>query len=142
MPTSESPQTSGAATHSERLEEEDVRQETEVDSGAHGDGGDTGAEEELTQGGEDDAEDPSQAEKEKKKKGPPKGRWLPSTIEQDQIDQLIEDGRLRPNSGYRIPPETDVPPNPDADERVVFKAFFDRGFSFPPSKFLLKLLDR
>ena len=143
-PSSEVPQNSGAAARSEQVVEEEQQQEPEVTSSVHGDGGDTGSEDELIHGGGEDRGETSQAEKEKKKKkeGPPKGRWVPSTITQAQIDQLIEDGRLAADSGYRIPPEEDVPPNPDADECVIFKACFDRGFSLPPSKFLLEILTR
>ena len=71
--------------------------------------------------------------------GSPKGRWLPPQIRQDHIDQLIEDGKLRADCGYRLPQEDDVPPKPEAGELVVFKALFDRGFSFPPSKFMLEV---
>ena len=72
-------------------------------------------------------------EQEKKKKGLPKGRWLPPQIRQDHIDQLIKDGKLRADCGYRLPKADDVPPKPEAGELVVFKALFDWGFSFLPS---------
>ena len=65
----------------------------------------------------------------------------PKTL-QGHIDQLVEDGKLRPDSGYRLPLATDIPPNPEADERVVFKVHFDQGFSFPPSKFMMDVLPR
>ena len=35
-----------------------------------------------------------------------------------------------------------MPPKPEAGELVVFKALFDRGFSFPPSQFMLDILKR
>ena len=100
-------------------------QELEVDSGVHGDGADTGAEEEPLQGGEDNAKDPSQdgKKKEKKKKeGPPKGRWMVPKTQQGHIDLLIEDGKLRPDSRWRLPSVNHIPPQPESDEQVVFKA--------------------
>ena len=101
--TSEQPENSGASAQSQRIEEEDHRRDAEVSSGGNGDGERTVAiEDEAPEQGGAESSKASQ-ELEKKKKGLPKGRWLPPQIRQDHIDQLIEDAKLRANYGYRLP---------------------------------------
>jgi len=117
-----------AASEEDHQEEELMEEEEEVSTAGNGD------EEELAAGGEG----------EEGKSKLPKGRWLPTTISAQDLQQLEEDGVLLPQaaSGWRIPSTNDVLPSPAEGERVVFRAHFERGFSMPPSKFLLKVLAR
>ena len=124
--SSEVPKESGAAARLSQQEEEELRHEAEVSSGNNG-GGErtvTGEEEDTpAQGGAESTKAPLQ----KKREGLPKGRWLPPQIWQDHNDQLIEDGKLRADCGYRLPLASDVPPKPEAGELVVFKAQIGRA---------------
>ena len=85
--TSEHPELSGASAPSQRIEEE-LHRDAEVSSGGNGDGARTVANEDEApeQGG---AESSKASQEQEKKKGLPKGRWLPPKIWQDHIDQLI-----------------------------------------------------
>lgn len=76
--------------------------------------------------------------KAKKREEGVKGQWWPCELSEPDLKDLESEGFIKAGSWRVI---TGAPiPAPDDDERVVTKALIERGFSFPPSDFFVKLL--
>jgi len=61
------------------------------------------------------------------------GDWIRSTIRQDDLDDLAEEG-LIPHGSARLP-EDETEPRPREGECVLLATHIDRGFSLPPHLF-------
>ena len=61
------------------------------------------------------------------------GDWIRSTIRQDDIDDLAEEG-LIPHGSARLPAD-ETEPRPQEGECVLLTTHVDRGFSLPPHPF-------
>ena len=71
------------------------------------------------------------------------GDWDGSTMIEDDIS-FLRDTRRMPSAAFvkaRVPPETEILPAPQGDERVVFRSHFLRGFGLPASGFFRSFLD-
>jgi hypothetical protein len=95
---------------------------------------------------EEDVEEEVEAEEEdlpaqKKGKKPEKGKWWPYNLTEADLSDLEKEGILYPKaeSCWRVVPG-ELHPNPQDGERVITKALMERGFSFPPSDFLMEVL--
>lgn len=70
----------------------------------------------------------------------PPGRWEGSDINQDDLEWLLATRRITPQAICRRPGREPAPV-PEAGERVVFLAHFERGFGLPVSDFFRSFLD-
>ena len=71
------------------------------------------------------------------------GDWDGSTIIEDHIT-FLHDTRRMPSAAFvkaRVPPETEISPAPQGDERVVFRLHFLRCFGLPATGFFRWFLD-
>ncbi|KAK1645346.1 hypothetical protein QYE76_063151 [Lolium multiflorum] len=66
-----------------------------------------------------------------------KGQWWPCEIKDLELRDLQSEGMISPQWSFMH--ESDVP-KPDADERVLTKAWVERGLSLPYSEFFLSIL--
>jgi hypothetical protein len=71
------------------------------------------------------------------------GDWDSSNVHEDHLSFLRQTRRLplETNMQVRVPPEAEILPVPEGDERVVFRSHFLRGFSLLASGFLRSFLD-
>ncbi|KAK1680684.1 hypothetical protein QYE76_041532 [Lolium multiflorum] len=76
--------------------------------------------------------------KARKRDSEAKGKWWPCTTTEMELKNLESEGFLQPGSWRSVPDEP--APAPRDDEMVLTKALVERGFSFPPSDFLLEIL--
>ena len=67
------------------------------------------------------------------------GDWIRSTISQDDLDDLAEEG-LIPHGSARLP-EDETEPRPREGECVLLATHVDRGFSLPPHPFFRAFLN-
>src|SRR4051812_43535988 len=67
------------------------------------------------------------------------GDWMPSAIQQDDIDDLI-DGGFIPH-GSACLPGNEIEPQPREGECVLLTTHIDRGFSLPPHSFFRSFLN-
>ena len=67
------------------------------------------------------------------------GDWIRSTISQDDLDDLAEEG-LIPHGSARLP-EDETEPRPREGECVLLATHIDRGFSLPPHPFFRAFLN-
>ena len=65
--------------------------------------------------------------------------WIRSTISQDDLDDLAEEG-LIPHGSARLP-EDETEPRPREGECVILATHVDRGFSLPPHPFFRAFLN-
>ena len=72
----------------------------------------------------------------------PRGSWEGSSdVTSDDINWLYASRRIPPELACRLPRD-EVEPAPEAGERVVFLANFQRGFGLPISEFFSQFLVR
>ena len=68
------------------------------------------------------------------------GDFLPSTVTEGDLLQLVEDGMIVHKS-WRLPTENEVEPAPREGERVLLLSHVYRGFSLPPHPFLKGIMN-
>ena len=61
------------------------------------------------------------------------GDWIRPTIQQENLEDLVEGG-LIPHGSWRLP-EDETEPRPQEGECVLLATHVDRGFSLPPHPF-------
>ena len=68
--------------------------------------------------------------------------WAPSETTEARLLDLVVQGVLpeKERAGWRAPDPVETYPMPLDDEAVVFEDYFTRGFGFPISEFVHKLL--
>jgi hypothetical protein len=73
---------------------------------------------------------------------PPPGRsgWEGSEVTPTDIEWITNTRRVPPEVSCQLPTDKTVPA-PEANERVVFIAHFERGFALPVSDFFWDFLD-
>jgi hypothetical protein len=67
-----------------------------------------------------------------------KGQWWPCDITESELKAFEKEGLLAPES-WKFTKDS-ISPTPDPDERVLTKAWVERGLSLPPSEFFLSVL--
>jgi hypothetical protein len=68
-----------------------------------------------------------------------KGQWWPCIVTDFELKALQEEGFIAPVS-YRFTKDSSTP-TPEVNERVLTKAWVERGLSLPPSDFFLEFLN-
>ena len=66
-----------------------------------------------------------------------KGQWWPCEVKDSDLRELQEEGMISPHWSFM---KDSVIPKPDPDERVLTKAWVERGLSLPCSEFFLSVL--
>jgi hypothetical protein len=67
-----------------------------------------------------------------------RGQWWPCETTDAELRELQNEGMI--SEHWSFTRDSDIP-NPDADERVMTKAWVERGLSLPCSEFFLSVLD-
>ncbi|KAK1666242.1 hypothetical protein QYE76_054401 [Lolium multiflorum] len=67
-----------------------------------------------------------------------RGQWWPCETTDAELRELQNEGMI--SSHWSFMRDSDVP-KPDADERVMTKAWVERGLSLPPTEFFLSILN-
>ena len=68
------------------------------------------------------------------------GKWIVSSIMEEDITKLREDGYLAKEIAHRLPAKGQIVPTPEPHERVVFLTHFVRGLGFPLHPFVRGLM--
>ena len=68
------------------------------------------------------------------------GRWMPSSITEEDVLKLREARFLTGEISHRLPAQGQVIPTPKPGERVVFMSHFLRGLGFPTDPFVRGLM--
>ena len=74
----------------------------------------------------------------------PTHNWVSSAVEEGELQSMAFDGVLPPSSEDAPAWRSalgDPSPTPIRDERVLLSSHISRGFSLPPSAFLIEILD-
>ena len=66
----------------------------------------------------------------------PQGRWVASSVKQEDIARLREVGYLIVDIQHRLPAPGQVIPTPEPNEGVIFVSHFLRGLGFPLHPFI------
>ena len=68
------------------------------------------------------------------------GKWMASSITEDDIKELREAGYLAKEIAHRLPAKKQIVPTPEPHERVVFIPHFLLGLGFPLHPFVRGLM--
>ena len=68
------------------------------------------------------------------------GKWMASSVTEENIAELREAGYLSKDIAHRLPEEGQLLPTPRPHERVVFLPHFLRGLGFPLHPFVRGLM--
>ena len=68
------------------------------------------------------------------------GKWMASTVKENDIAQLREAGYLSREIAHRLPTKGQIVPTLEPHERVVFIPHFVRGLGFPLHPFVRGLM--
>ena len=68
------------------------------------------------------------------------GKWIASSVTEENITKLQEAGYLAADIAHRLPDAGQIIPMPEPRERVVFLTHFVRGLGFPLHPFVCGLM--
>ena len=68
------------------------------------------------------------------------GRWMPSSIMEEDVRKLRDARYLTGEISHRLPAQGQVIPTPKPGESVVFMSHFLRGLGFPTDPFVRGLM--
>ena len=68
------------------------------------------------------------------------GRWMPSSVMEEDIKKLREARYLTTEISHRLPARGHVIPTPESNERVVFVSHFLRGLGLALDPFVRGLM--
>ena len=68
------------------------------------------------------------------------GKWMASSVTEENITKLREAGYLAADIAHRLPGAGQIVPTPEPHERVVFLHHFLRGLGFPLHPFVCGLI--